>query len=539
MLIRAIATLLLGLCCAAAATAAGTFVPAPARVDMVHDAQRNRVYISSGGQVLRYATKYDVFRAPIVLGGSLGGMDISPDGRTLVVADRTGMTGTFDGQGSIWLWLVDLDTLEARKVSVKPGYGESGMYTAVYGGDGMIYTSSSFSGSGWVSFRRLDPATGQWTTLVDVRQDTMLSASGDGNTIAFAEANISDGRWGVYRIPTGQLVQRQWYTDGTSWFNYEIGASHDGLQTLLPTYGGGMVYDAAYQKIQTIGTYAGAQPVGIAYHPVEPLFYAPIATTSELRAYDATSFAQVGSWDVGKPFSHPGNWAFQAGRTRISRDGSLLMVSVTDGVQLIRQYAPLRAQPIRVEVPPGASVSVELQGSIGNDRPLEYSLPRPPERGSASLLGRVLTYVAPAGPPAVLRLPYRVRYGRALAEAEVEITITGPGNDPPVAVDDVAEYRNATSILIPVLANDSDPDGDALQLVGLSGPAGGSAAIEGSQVRYVPKAGVNHEVFGYTISDGQGHTANATITVSKGSRINATATRPLRRRAGPVPPRGR
>src|SRR5688572_14785016 len=43
MLIRAIATLLLGLCCAAAATAAGTFVPAPARVDMVHDAQRNRV----------------------------------------------------------------------------------------------------------------------------------------------------------------------------------------------------------------------------------------------------------------------------------------------------------------------------------------------------------------------------------------------------------------------------------------------------------------------------------------------------------------
>jgi hypothetical protein len=113
-----------------ASAADGVFVPAAARRDAVHDAARNRVYISNGGQVLRYATKYDVFRSPIVLGGNLGGLDISPDGKTLVVADRS-VSAT-----EAWVWLVDLDTLAARKMPVPVAFYETGTYSAVYGSDG-------------------------------------------------------------------------------------------------------------------------------------------------------------------------------------------------------------------------------------------------------------------------------------------------------------------------------------------------------------------------------------------------------------------
>jgi hypothetical protein len=38
-----------------------TFIPAPARVDMVHDAQRDILYITSGSQVLRYDVAFASF----------------------------------------------------------------------------------------------------------------------------------------------------------------------------------------------------------------------------------------------------------------------------------------------------------------------------------------------------------------------------------------------------------------------------------------------------------------------------------------------
>src|SRR5262249_2095841 len=126
-------------------------------------------------------------------------------------------------------------------------------------------------GSGWIPLRQLTPSTGQCTTLASVRQDTMLTPSGDANTIAFAEANISDGEWGLIDIPTGQIVRRQGYTNGAGWDVWEIGTDRYGTQFALPTYDGTFVYDDNYQKIGTLGVYAGPQPIGLAYHPVEEI----------------------------------------------------------------------------------------------------------------------------------------------------------------------------------------------------------------------------------------------------------------------------
>jgi len=70
------------------------FVPAPNRVDMVEDTARNILYISStDGNLLRYNLTSKSFLDPIVLGGTPYGMDISPDGNTLVVASRPPQVG--------------------------------------------------------------------------------------------------------------------------------------------------------------------------------------------------------------------------------------------------------------------------------------------------------------------------------------------------------------------------------------------------------------------------------------------------------------
>lgn len=88
-------------------------------------------------------------------------------------------------------------------------------------------------------------------------------------------------------------------------------------------------------------------------------------------------------------------------------------------------------------------------------------------------------------------------------------------NRPPVAVDDLATVpRNASGQAIPVLANDSDPDGDTLTITAVSTPASGTASITGSTVTYVPRTGFfGADSFTYTISDGV-LTATATVRIT-------------------------
>lgn len=501
---RAIALLLAS--CPAFAAAAGTFVPAANRVDMAHDAERGLIYITDGTQILRYAPDSASFLTPIAVGGQLGGLDLSPDGDTLAVADRSSTAS------EVRVHLVDPDDLSIQTISTAKAFSETGTYTVAFAGDGTLLATGRYGGSGWVPLRRLDPAAGTWTTLGEVRQDTMLAASDAGNAIAFAEANISDGRWGRYDVLSGELVRREWYENGTGWFNFEIATNATGDQFAIPTYDGTYVYDAAYAHITTLGAYAGPQPIGVAYAPVEAKAYFPWAQTREVRVFDMNSFTQVGTYDFEDNFVHTGNRAFGQGRTKVSRDGSLLMVSVTGGVRFLRMYAPLAAAAVNASTADDTAVTLSLPGSIGNDGALSYSIVTTPAHGSVSLSGNQATYTPVAGYVGADGFRYRVTYGRAVAEAEVSLTVT-QSNVPPTASNDVAYARNKP-VSIAVLANDSDPNGDPLRLTAITAPGRGSAVIQGNVVVYTPPKGFNGSTsFNYTVSDGRGGVASAQVTV--------------------------
>lgn len=89
----------------------------------------------------------------------------------------------------------------------------------------------------------------------------------------------------------------------------------------------------------------------------------------------------------------------------------------------------------------------------------------------------------------------------------------------PVGVDNAAATMQDEVALIPItklLGNDTDPDGDTLTLVSVSATStnGGSALIEGDQVKYTPVAQfVGVDRFSYTISDGRGGSATAAVVV--------------------------
>jgi VCBS repeat-containing protein len=97
--------------------------------------------------------------------------------------------------------------------------------------------------------------------------------------------------------------------------------------------------------------------------------------------------------------------------------------------------------------------------------------------------------------------------------ATVFVTIT-PVNDPPDALDDSATTNEDTAVYVPVLANDSDPDG-TLTITAATQGAKGITIIEGDgTIRYQPNGNATGaDSFTYTVSDGSA-TDTATVSVT-------------------------
>ena len=91
----------------------------------------------------------------------------------------------------------------------------------------------------------------------------------------------------------------------------------------------------------------------------------------------------------------------------------------------------------------------------------------------------------------------------------------GPQNGAPVAIDDNIETPADTTVVIDVLGNDNDPDGDVLQIAGVEQSANGTTVVNADgTLSYTPDEGFyGTDSFTYTASDGKGGTTTATVTV--------------------------
>ena len=104
-----------------------------------------------------------------------------------------------------------------------------------------------------------------------------------------------------------------------------------------------------------------------------------------------------------------------------------------------------------------------------------------------------------------------------LGEGQDTVQINVGANDPPVAVDDSVGTNETRPVTIDVLANDTDPETDALTITGSTDPSNGTADCSWTfECVYVPNAGfVGEDTFTYTVSDGEfSDTATVTVTVA-------------------------
>ena len=217
---------------------------------------------------------------------------------------------------------------------------------------------------------------------------------------------------------------------------------------------------------------------------------------------------------TAETFSHAVSMARANASQPASRPAEVTEQSATNHRQATMSHAP-RVRPMLVKpsmagsvnlnigtIPAGESVTITFQVTINNPMsPTNTTQVSNQGTVSGSNFGAVLTDDPDTAAP-----------------GDPTVTPVVNPNNPPDAVDDtatVAEDSGANAIN--VLANDTDADGNTLTITGVTQGANGSVAITGggTGLTYTPNANYfGPDSFTYTISDGNGGTDTATVSVN-------------------------
>ncbi len=138
--------------------------------------------------------------------------------------------------------------------------------------------------------------------------------------------------------------------------------------------------------------------------------------------------------------------------------------------------------------------------------------------GTVQLAGGVVTFTPTANFAGSAGFDYTVSDGNGgQATGRVTVTVT-PVNDTPIATADTLSGTEDIVLTIGaggLVANDVDVDGDVLTVTAVSDAIGGSVVLNGTQIVFTPASNVTGPVsFRYTVSDGQGGTASARVTIT-------------------------
>jgi len=141
--------------------------------------------------------------------------------------------------------------------------------------------------------------------------------------------------------------------------------------------------------------------------------------------------------------------------------------------------------------------------------------------GEATIVAGKIQFTPPANFSGEIVLTYTITDGYSVGNegindrtASVTITVT-PVNDTPIAnADSITMNEDAPAVLVNVLANDSDIDGDILEITAATADIG-SASVVDNKIQYTPVANTNGTaIISYTISDGSGGTATTNLTIT-------------------------
>ncbi len=259
----------------------------------------------------------------------------------------------------------------------------------------------------------------------------------------------------------------------------------------------------------------------------QPMSIAVLANDSDVDGdvLTVSAFTQGAHGSVVKESS--GNLLYTPNSNYFGSDSFSYTVSDGKGLTATAQVhvtidpandAPVTAN-LSLTMPSNVSVNGSISASDVDGDTLSYAITGAPDNGAVLLNNATgsFSYTPSAGFSGVDSFVVTVSDGKGgTAVSTVTIVVTAT-NRAPTAVDNYAATWQDTSMTIAVLGNDTDPDGDALTVTGVTQGANGSVVIDvvtGNPI-YTPNAGfTGTDSFTYTISDGNGGTDTATVTVT-------------------------
>ncbi len=235
------------------------------------------------------------------------------------------------------------------------------------------------------------------------------------------------------------------------------------------------------------------------------------------NSYAVLTYASVGAAD----------FATKTGLTGLAGGRSLQTSREATEYLLNAVGAPCNTAPAAADdgyaVDEDATLVVAPAGVLANDSDadgdsLTAVLVSGPSHGSLTLNpDGGFTYAPAANYHGPDSFTYQVSDGQATSNAATVSIVVRPVADPPVARDDAVTIdEDSGPGAIDVLANDATgPDGGTLTVSSTGSAAHGAVSIVAGTVQYVPAANFHGtDSFTYTIGDGLGGVAAATVTVT-------------------------
>ncbi len=149
---------------------------------------------------------------------------------------------------------------------------------------------------------------------------------------------------------------------------------------------------------------------------------------------------------------------------------------------------------------------------------LSWSVGMPASHGTASVSNGVVGYTPSANFNGTDSFTIQVADGNGGVVSNVVVVTVQAVNDVPLASNDSGSGSEDTTIVVNVRANDSDADGDALAIAAFDAVTvkGGMVAKNAdNSLSYTPPANFSgSDSFSYTLSDGKGGSATATVAIT-------------------------
>ena len=291
------------------------------------------LYTVRNGTVTAYDVASGEAAGSWTLGTKLGGIDVSPDGTSLIALERT--PGPVTGNWPNYtvhhsLYQLDLATGQTKTHDIieVDSYPE-GFADVAFLKDGTVLVGGAGQ---WQPLTLLDLATGTMTTTRETFQGVTLTTSADRGTVLVGPLNISDAPLHLYRVGEGVTASHELYADGISGFNSGVQAiSPDGSLSVQQI--SLAVYDSDLTLVTKLTSRYEFTAAGLGFSPDGSKLYLLDGASNDVFVLSTTSWDVLGGYAIDAKIGTTDSYYYYEGSSPATRYGNAMLVSA-DGSHL-------------------------------------------------------------------------------------------------------------------------------------------------------------------------------------------------------------